>query len=230
MIAATLGTVTRRMEKDNLSLWIITEGRTELSRNDEIMQVTESIDLLTESFHELQQNCDPGDMVKITIMNKPLTDQGKQKGTIVASYPVLLKTKEIAGRSGMSIGKDMIDTIRENEKLKAQMAYDKKERELLDRIEKLENKENEDGEGIGSIERIINHPTVSLLLGNLFGNKPAQPPIHGTPSDIELDLEYLKTNDKNFAELVHAVRLIMEKDRATYDMSKQMIIQSSKNY
>jgi hypothetical protein len=230
MIAATIGTVIRRMEKDGLHLWIIKEGRTELARQDDNIAVTDSVDLLTESVAELQQNCEPGDMVNITVMNKQITEKGRDKGTIVVVYPVLLKSKEVAGRVGMGSSKEMIDAIRENEKLKAQISYEKKERELNARIEALENKESDDSDGIGSIEKIINHPTISLLLGNLFGNKPPQAPINGAPTNLDGDLEYLKNNDSTFGELVHAVRLIMEKDRSTYDMSKNMIIQSSKNY
>jgi hypothetical protein len=166
-------------------------------------------------------------------MNKQITEKGRDKGTIVVVYPVLLKSKEVAGRGGMGSTKEMIETIRENEKLKAKITYDAKEREWNARFDAIENKLNEKNEGIGTIEQIIqhlSHPTVGILLGNLFGNKPPQAPINGAPTNLDGDLEYLKNNDSTFNELVHAVRLIMEKDRATYDMSKNMIIQSSKNY
>lgn len=226
MIQKTRSSIIRSMNSNQLTCWIIKNGKTTLQeQNDENLSAEESAAQLNEALDELEEESENGERVSITASNKPL-GFGRKAGSKMKYYDYALASETaatITGKSSkQSYSKDYIDLVKKVERMEAEKKHNETIRVLNERIEKLEKG---DSNGIEGITTLMNHPLAIALLGKLFPSGEAANSlnsINGLPDDIE----ELKKIDPQLSELISAVLVIAKNSPETYFQTKKMIIAS----
>lgn len=226
MLAIPIKKVIETARNLELVYWNICEGSDEIDNQDENISVEESMQLLEESFNDLQEYAKAGDRVKISMQSHSMAG-GAKKGMKRRKFYVYLKAPE-AKATISGIGN--IDLMRENVELKMKAEHDKEKSELLKRIEALEAPEPESSnldKSIEGITHILNHPITSLVVSYFAGKAAAPaaaaPAINGLPDYEEL-LNRIEKIDPNFIEMLKAITEAAESNSNQYFMYRNMLV------
>jgi len=231
MIAIDKEMITEHAKKLNLVFWQVTDGTTEIGRQDEEILLNDSLEQLNELLTSLQQYSKPGDRVKVAMQNQKMTEKGRVKGQITRTWYVALQPSTGPSISGYNSFNSTLQ--KENESLKLEILkrdleekHQRERAELLKRIEALEEEPevNDIDKTIGHINTLLAHPLAQMLVSQFMQSKPAAPAINGTPQESEqLFNEWLKL-DSDAPEVLKAIILIAKNQPENYKLYKSMLL------
>lgn len=231
MIAIDKEMLTEHAKKLNLVFWQVTDGNTEIGRQDEEVMLDDSMQQLNELLTSLQQYSKPGDKVKVAMQNQKMTEKGRVKGQITRTWYVALQPNIMPSISGYNSFNNTLQ--KENEFLKLEILkrdleekHQKERSELLKRIEALEEEpqSSDIDKTIGHINTLLAHPLAQMLVSQFMQIKPAAPAINGTPQEGEqIYHEWLKL-DSAAPEVIKAIILIAKNEPENYKLYKSMLL------
>lgn len=235
MIAVSKDLLFEQARKSKLIYWQLFDNSQEIGRNDDDIDIEDSINILSELLSSLEPYAKPGERLKVSMQNKPMTANGKQKGGITRTYMVALTSSQpIAGPQNAGFNQSLYN---ENQELKLKLMqrelqekHNEERNSLLKRIEALEQEPDESNidKTIGHINTLLNHPLTQMLVGQFLqtGTKPVSPTINGIDQDQEI-LTRLKAIDPNYTEVLQSILNIAESDSQQYFMYRSMLVKNA---
>ena len=231
MIAVTQDLLIKQASKLNLIYWQALDGTTEIARQDENVDVAQSMAQLSELLDSLQPYARPMDRVTISMQSEQQKPTGKPKGQISRKFIVALNPigapVASTGISGASYSLQ-----KENEELRLKLItkeleerHAKERDELMKRIEALEEEPGGDmDKTIGQINTLLAHPLAQLLVSQFLQPKAPAPAINGIPEEgAELFKKWFEV-DSQAIEVMRALIKLATEQPANYNLYKPMLL------
>lgn len=231
MIAVTKDLLIEQASKLNLIYWQALDGTTEIARQDENVEINQSMQQLAELLDSLQPYARPMDRLTISMQSEQQKSTGKPKGQVTRKFTVALNPIG-APVASTGISGTSYSLQKENEELRLKLItkeledkHSKERDELLKRIEALEEEPSGDmDKTIGSINTLLAHPVAQLLVSQFLQTKPAAPAINGVPEEgAELFKKWLEV-DSQALEVMRALIKLATEQPANYNLYKPMLL------
>lgn len=213
--------------KLNLIYWQITDAGNEIARQDEEINLEDSLQLLEDTINELKDSARNGDKIKVSMQSMQMSG-GRKKGMQLRTFYIFLKEPEQKSMQGIG----NLSLLEENIRLKMEMQHEKEKSEWLKRIEALENQEEEKtgfDKAIEGIEKIMSNPAAQMLIGLWMNGKgsttAAAPAINGLP-DYENLIARIEKIDPNFIEMFNAIVTAAEQEKETYFFYRKQLVKA----
>lgn len=231
MISVTKEILAEQASKLNLIYWQAIDGTTEIARQEENIEVAQSMQQLAELIDSLQPYARPNDKLIISMQSDVLTPKGKPKGLVARKFTIALNPIAAPGAS-LQISGANYSLQKENEELRLKLItkeledkHSKEREELMKRIEALEEEPSGDmDKTIGQINTLLAHPLAQLIVSQFLQTKPAAPAINGVPEEgAELFKKWLEV-DNQALEVMRALIKLATEQPANYNLYKPMLL------
>jgi hypothetical protein len=231
MIAVTKDLLIEQASKLNLIYWQALDGTTEIARQDENVEVAQSMLQLSELLDSLQPYARPMDRLTISMQSEQQKPTGKPKGQILRKFIVALNPIG-APVASTGISGANYSLQKENEELRLKLItkeledkHSKERDELMKRIEALEEEPSGDiDKTIGSINTLLAHPVAQLLVSQFLQTKPTAPAINGVPIAPEQVYQKWLEIDEEAGMVMRAILKIATEQPQQYNLYKSMLL------